>query len=71
MARQGQEICVKILPLPGDAPKMYGRHFNETDMLVSKISRESIDAVKDHFRDDMSKPDWKVMIELKKQFEIL
>ena len=71
MARQGQEICVKILPLPGDAPKMYGRHFDETDMLVSKISRESIDAVKDHFRDDMSKPDWKVMIELKKQFEIL
>ncbi|XP_005102500.2 eukaryotic translation initiation factor 5B [Aplysia californica] len=71
MARQGQEICIKILPTPGEAPKMYGRHFDETDMLVSKISRQSIDAVKDHFREEMSKPDWKLILELKKQFEIL
>lgn len=71
VAKQGQEICIKILPTPGEAPKMYGRHFDETDMLVSKISRQSIDAVKDHFREEMSKQDWRLMVELKKQFEIL
>ena len=36
-ARKGQEVCVKIEPLPGDSPKMFGRHFDETDMLVSKV----------------------------------
>ena len=37
----------------------------------SQISRQSIDAVKDYFRDDMQKNDWQLMIELKKMFEIL
>lgn len=37
-ARKGQEVCIKIDPVPGDAPKMFGRHFDETDMLVSKVS---------------------------------
>ncbi|KAE9523263.1 hypothetical protein AGLY_016363 [Aphis glycines] len=70
-ARKGQEICIKIEPIPGDAPKMFGRHFDEKDLLVSKISRQSIDACKDHFRDDLLKTDWQLMVELKKMFEIL
>lgn len=79
--------------MSGEAPKMFGRHFDETDLLMSKvkyffldrkknnnlfyilirfqISRESIDVVKDHFRDDMQKSDWQLMIELKKIFNIL
>lgn len=36
-ARKGMEVCVKIEPVPGEAPKMFGRHFDETDMLVSKV----------------------------------
>ena len=36
-ARKGQEVCVKIEPVPGEAPKMFGRHFDEHDMLVSKV----------------------------------
>lgn len=70
-ARKGQEICIKIEPTPGEAPKMYGRHFDEKDALVSKITRQSIDACKDHFRDDLMKTDWQLMVELKKLFEIL
>lgn len=70
-ARKGQEVCIKIEHVGGDAPKMYGRHFDNTDMLVSKISRESIDAVKSYFREDLEKSDWQVMIELKKLLEIL
>ena len=86
---------------------MFGRHFDETDMVVSKvnyndlkstnavlilggfvdlphfqnknnvnftyfqISRESIDACKNYFRDDLQKSDWQLMVELKKTFEIL
>ena len=68
---------------------MFGRHFDEKDMVISKvgsnifpeklplqifsfqISRESIDACKDWFRDDLQKSDWALMVELKKLFEIL
>ncbi|EDW93274.1 eukaryotic translation initiation factor 5B [Drosophila yakuba] len=70
-ARKGQEICVKIDPIPGESPKMFGRHFEAEDMLISKISRQSIDACKDYFRDDLIKADWALMVELKKLFEIL
>ncbi|VVC44813.1 Translation protein, beta-barrel domain,Translation initiation factor IF- 2, domain 3,P- [Cinara cedri] len=70
-ARKGQEICIKIEPLPSEAPKMYGRHFDEKDILVSKITRQSIDVCKDYFRDDLLKTDWQLMVELKKLFEIL
>lgn len=70
-ARKGMEICIKIEPIPGESPKMFGRHFDETDMLVSKISRQSIDACKDYFRDDLLKSDWQLMVELKKLFQIL
>ncbi|CAG7825528.1 unnamed protein product, partial [Allacma fusca] len=70
-ARKGQEICIKIEPIPGESPKMLGRHFEETDILVSKITRESIDACKDYFRSDLQKSDWHLMVELKKTFEIM
>lgn len=39
-ARKGQEVCIKIENVPGETPKLYGRHFDETDMLISKVSVE-------------------------------
>ena len=36
-ARKGQEVCIKISPLPGSAPKLLGRHFEIKDLLVSKV----------------------------------
>ena len=38
---------------------------------TTQISRESIDAVKKYWKKDMSKDDWKLIIELKKTFEIM
>ncbi|XP_032686654.1 eukaryotic translation initiation factor 5B isoform X2 [Odontomachus brunneus] len=70
-ARKGQEVCIKIEPTPGETPKMFGRHFEAKDFLISKISRQSIDACKDYFRDDLLKTDWQLMVELKKLFQIL
>ncbi|XP_050589121.1 eukaryotic translation initiation factor 5B isoform X3 [Bombus affinis] len=35
------------------------------------ISRQSIDACKEYFRDDLVKTDWQLMVELKKLFQIL
>ncbi len=36
-ARQGTEVCIRV-ESTGDAPRLYGRHFDHTDMLVSKVS---------------------------------
>lgn len=38
LARTGQEVCIKIEGQPGEAPKMVGRHFVESDILVSKVN---------------------------------
>ena len=29
---------MKIEAVPGEAPKMFGRHFDETDLLISRVS---------------------------------
>jgi translation initiation factor 5B len=45
-ARKGQEVCIKIESISGEAPKMFGRHFDEKDFLVSKVrSTTSCNAV--------------------------
>lgn len=36
--RKGVEVCVKIETPPGEAPKMFDRHFGYEDELVSKVS---------------------------------
>lgn len=38
-ARKGQEVCIKIEPIPGETPKLFGRHFDDKDLLVSKVSQ--------------------------------
>ena len=70
-ARQGTDVCVKIENTNGEAPKLYGRHFDSTDLLISRLSRESIDALKDHFRDEMTKTDWLLVKEFKTVFRIV
>lgn len=36
-----------------------------------QITRASIDALKNWFRDEMQKTDWQLIVELKKTFEII
>jgi translation initiation factor 5B len=53
-----------LLQLAGNAieqSRMYGRHFDHNDQLVSKITRESINALKAHFADEMTKDDWRLV----------
>ena len=39
LAYKGQEVAVKIESVSGDAPKLYGRHFDHTDLLISKVKK--------------------------------
>ena len=40
------------------------------DDLVSRISRKSINLLKEHFKDELSKDDWRLVLKLKKVFNI-
>lgn len=42
-----------------------GKQFNEENQLCSMITRNSIDALKTYFKDEMTKNDWKLVIRLK------
>ena len=63
-------VAIKIENASYESPRMFGRHFTESDELVSKITRDSIDIMKSTFRDEMDKDDWSVVIKLKKYFNI-
>jgi len=71
IAKRGDEVCIKIDNTTGDAPKMIGRHFETSDSLVTRISREGLDALKEWFKDEMTRADWELCRELKRQFKIL
>ena len=49
----------------------FGRQFDEDDELCSKLTRESIDLLKEYHKEDMSKDDWKLVIQLKRVLGII
>eukprot|EP01054_Gregarina_sp_Poly1_P005158 Gregarina_sp_Poly_1__5157@NODE_272_length_10257_cov_229_971246_g237_i0_p1_GENE_NODE_272_length_10257_cov_229_971246_g237_i0NODE_272_length_10257_cov_229_971246_g237_i0_p1_ORF_typecomplete_len992_score197_69GTP_EFTU/PF00009_27/2_4e41IF2/PF11987_8/4e26GTP_EFTU_D4/PF14578_6/4_4e23GTP_EFTU_D2/PF03144_25/2_4e03GTP_EFTU_D2/PF03144_25/2_3e11GTP_EFTU_D2/PF03144_25/0_73Arf/PF00025_21/5_1e06FeoB_N/PF02421_18/0_00044FeoB_N/PF02421_18/75FeoB_N/PF02421_18/1_8e03Ras/PF00071_22/9_8e05Ras/PF00071_22/8_6e03MMR_H len=49
---KGQEICVKIT---GDSSVTYGRQFDHKQKMYSQISRQSIDIMKQYFKEDLEK----------------
>ena len=53
-----------------DSSLAAGRHFDENSTYVSHITRASIDALKNYFREDMTNDDWKLVIKLKKILNI-
>ena len=56
---QDGSIAVKI---EGDSSIMFGRHFDDTNQIASIMSRDSIDALKIYYKDDLTKDDWKLVI---------
>ena len=70
-ARQGTDMCIKIENTNAEAPKLHGRHFDSTDLLISRLSRESVDALEDHLRDEMTKTDCLLVKEFKTVFGIV
>ncbi|TKY51395.1 Eukaryotic translation initiation factor 5B [Spatholobus suberectus] len=70
-AKKGQKVAIKIVGSnPEEQQKMYGRHFEIDDELVSHISRRSIDILKANYRDDLSMEEWRLVVKLKNLFKI-
>lgn len=82
-AKKGTSVAIKIEHEPGSQAKAYGRHFDHTDELVSRvdcflwvcslvcqITRRSIDVLKEAFREELSKEDVQLLARLKLLFGI-
>lgn len=69
-ARKGKSVAVKLELPETEQQKMYGRHFDDSDELVSKISRKSIDLLKENFKDALEKEDIILLKKLKAVFKI-
>ena len=66
----GGGVAVRIEPGLNDTPKMFGRHFDEKDDIYSLISRQSIDALKEHFWDGVTTDEKRLIKHLKPLLDI-
>ena len=48
-----------------------GRHWSHESLFMSKLNREYIDLLKEHFRDDVPKDDMKLVVTIKKLLGIM
>ena len=69
-ARKGASVAVKIVN-EHNPTIAYGRQFDSTNMLYSTMTRASIDALKLNFKDALEMSDWKLVVKLKKIFNII
>lgn len=68
-AKQGQEVAI-CLKDPASYYPTADTDFKPKDHLISKLNRNSIDLLKDHFREDLTPEDWKLIISIKKTLNI-
>jgi translation initiation factor 5B len=69
-AKLGDEVAVSISQDDGQQKFMYGRQFDHNDDLLSKITRTSLDALKEHFADVCTQPPiFKLLKKLKKLYD--
>jgi translation initiation factor 5B len=69
-ARKGASVAVRIVN-ETNPTITYGRQFDSTHNLYSTLSRASINALKENFRDKLENSDWKLVVKLKKVFGII
>ncbi|KZO93745.1 hypothetical protein CALVIDRAFT_566224 [Calocera viscosa TUFC12733] len=69
-SQAGAGVAVKIEHAVYQSAKMFGRHFDEKDEVLSHVTRLSIDVLKETFRDDVSKEEWKLIVALKSRLDI-
>lgn len=71
VAFKEQKVAIKIDAGENESPKVYGKHFDEKSTLYSLISRGSIDVLKTYFREELSKDDLKLIVDLKEMLDII
>ena len=68
LAKVGETAAVKIDAVTSIA---FGRQFDHTYPLYARVTRKSIDALKEFFREECQRSDWDLLVKLKKQFGVI
>lgn len=66
-AKLRDEVCIRI---KNETNISFGRQLDNKDMIISEITRDSIDELKENFKDDMLKSDWVLIIDHMKRLGI-
>jgi len=69
-SQAGAGVAVKIEHAVYESAKMFGRHFDEKDEIVSLITRLSIDTMKETFKKDVTVEEWMLIKQLKSRLGI-
>lgn len=69
-AKKGSSVAIKIVN-ETNPTITYGRQFDSTHSLYSTLTRQSIDALKENFKDKLETEDWRLVVKLKKVFNII
>ncbi len=69
-ARKGSSVACRIVN-ETNPTITYGRQFDSTHCLYSTLSRQSIDALKENFKDKLENEDWRLVVKLKKVYNII
>jgi translation initiation factor 5B len=64
-SQAGGGVAVKIEHAVYQSAKMFGRHFDDKDEVLSHISRQSIDVLKETFKADVSMDEWHLIKAMK------
>lgn len=68
IANTNMEVCIKIENNENQTIT-YGRQFDHKSLLISRLTRQSLDILKEHFREDV-KNDLPLIVDLKKRLNI-
>ena len=68
MAEKGEDVVIKVQNNVNNIT--FGRQIFENSMLYSRINRESLDIIKKHFKDEIDSECVKLLVKLKKIFNI-
>ena len=67
--KTGDDAAISIVAADGAQKYLYGRHFTHTDELASRITRTSLEALKEHYTDFCKQPsNFKLLKRLKTAF---
>lgn len=69
-ARKGSSVAIKIVN-ESNPNITYGRQFDSSHSLYSTLTRASIDALKANFKDKLENEDWRLVVKLKKVYNII
>ncbi len=67
IGEQGKVVVIKV---EGESYISFGRHLTENNTLYSRINRYSLDIIKEHFKEEITQDYLKLLIKLKKIFNI-